>query len=142
MRKYREVKSLDVREVEEILGCYRSIRPPHHMIFTQETVTKQVDGSIYYRGLQPRFRGDVMVLTKDAIDESVVHEALHANFGVGEAIATPLAKIFIWRARILKQFPLVKSLVQREVRYQKCPGCEEFKELHTKYAGRAEHYKL
>lgn len=133
---------MNIREVEEILGMYRSIRPPHHMILAQEKVVQQVNGSIYYRGLQPRQRGDVMVLTPDTIDETVIHEALHANFGVGEAITTPLAKILVWKARILKQFPLVKSLVQKEVRYQKCGGCEEFKELHTKYGGRAEHYKL
>ena len=83
-----------------------------------------------------------MVLTPDMIDETVLHEAIHADFGVGEVIANPLAKILVWKARILKQFPLVKSLVQRELHYQKCGGCEEFKELHTKYSNRASHYKM
>lgn len=133
---------MNIREVEDILGCYRSIRPPHHMIFTQEQVIQRVNGSIYYRGLQPTHRGDIMVLTPDMIDETVVHEALHANFGVGEAITTPLAKVLIWKARLLNSFPLAKHLIRRPLDYQRCSGCEEFRELHTKYSGRAEHFKL
>lgn len=133
---------MEVREIEEILGLVRFLQAPKNLIITNEPVYQAVNGQIFYRGLQPKRTGSSMVLTPQANDETVLHEALHANFGVGEAIATPLAKILVWKARILKQFPLVKSLVQREVRYHKCDGCEEFSALHTKYSGRAEHYKL
>lgn len=130
---------MNVTEVEEILGMSR-LPKPKHLIFAQEEVVQKLNHSIYYRGLQPKWRGDVMVLTPSAVDETIPHEALHC-LGFGELVAGIGGKVLAWKARVLKSFPLVKSLVQKNVKYTKCSGCEEFKELHTKYANRVEHYK-
>lgn len=137
--------ALGIRDVENILGLHRGLRPPRHVLMTQEHIVERVNGCIVFRGMQPKARRDVMVLTPDADAETVVHETLHANFGIGEAVAYPLARLLVaprnWARATLGIFrngPVLPRL--RTVHYEKCTGCEEFKELHNMYGGRAEHY--
>lgn len=130
---------MELSEAEEILGCFRMMKAPRHLIMT-EPVHETVDGIAYFRGLQPKHRSDVVVLTTQATDETVPHELVHSNFGLGEIAAYPLGKILVWKYRVLKNLPMLKSIVAPPARYQKCSGCEEFGLLHQRYAGRAEHY--
>jgi len=135
------VVKLDIHEVEEILGMYRALKAPKHIIVTEEPVRQQLNGDIFYRGLAPKWRRDVIVLTPQAIPETVVHENLHANFGLGEEITYPLARLLIVKYNIIQLFPRLKRLLVRPVKYELCQGCEEFAELHTKYQGRALHFR-
>lgn len=131
-------ETVEIYEVEEILGAYPFMPKPKHVIVVKEPVREWVDGYLYFRGLQPKFRSDVIVLTPQATDETVLHETLHA-LGLGEFGASLLGKLLIRKYEVLGK-GLLGSLLFGEVKYVKCSGCEEFRVLHEKYAGRAEHY--
>jgi len=120
------------------LGLYR-VPKPQHVIVVTEPVERHFDGVIYYRGLQPTERGDTIVLTPQAIDETVLHEIIHMALGFGEMGTTLLGKVMVAKYRVLRNFPLLKSFLQREVKYKKCGGCQEFPRVHQ-YGGRVEHY--
>ena len=128
---------MEISEVEEILGLYRFPKP-QHIIAVREPVERRLDGVIYYRGLQPRDRSDTIVLTPQSIDETVPHEIMH-TLGLEEVGATLLGRVMVVKYRVLKNLPLLKSFLQREVKYQKCSGCQEFQRAHQ-YGGRVEHY--
>lgn len=128
---------MDIKDIEEMLGYTRFLPLPKHIIITNEPVTMKVDGEIKFRGLQPKFRKDTIILTPDKNSEAVFHEIIH-TFGFGENIAYPLGKI-LDRINQIKQ---KISPFKHEVKYQKCNYCKEFETLHTKYQGRAEHYVL
>lgn len=129
---------MEIYEVAEILGAYPLIPKPQHVIIVREPVREQVDGYLYFRGLQPKFRSDVIVLTPQATDETVLHETLH-SLGFGELGATVLGKILIRKYEMFGR-GILGNLLFGPVEYVKCHGCEEFKLLHEKYSGRAEHY--
>jgi len=128
---------MDISQVEEILGLYR-VPKPQHVILVRESVEKHLDRVIYYRGLAPTDRNDVIVLTPQTIDETPLHEIMH-TLGFGELGATLLGRVMVAKYRVLRNFPLLKSFLQREVKYQKCSGCQEFPKAHQ-YEGRVEHY--
>jgi hypothetical protein len=111
----------------------------HHLIVVNEDVREKLDGMAYFKGLQPKHRSDVFVLTPQASDETVPHELVHA-LGLGELAAYPLGRMMVWRYRVLRNLPTLKSLVSSPVEFRKCSGCEEFRLLHERYAGRAEHF--
>lgn len=129
---------MEIYEVEEILGAYPLIPKPRHVLIVKEPVREWVDGYRYYRGLQPTFRSDVIVLSAQATDETVLHEVMH-SLGFGELGASLLGKLLIKKYEVLGRGFLGDS-IWGSVRYAKCQGCEEFKALHEKYAGRVEHY--
>ncbi|GAI48435.1 unnamed protein product, partial [marine sediment metagenome] len=83
---------------------------------------------------------DCFIKYPKANSETVIHEVIHANFGFGEEVTQPLAKIMDLKQRMMARFPLVKGLLTRGINYQKCGSCEEFNALHTKYGERTEHY--
>ncbi|MEM2618758.1 MAG: hypothetical protein QW356_04655 [Candidatus Hadarchaeales archaeon] len=125
-----------VEEVAEILGLYRILPPPAHILLTHERIT---DGGIF-AGLQPKGRGDIVVLGGDASPETVIHETLH-TMGFGEELAYPLAQLMVVKYEVVSKFPLLKQLLTRPVSYRKCDQiCKEFELAHTKYAGRVEHW--
>jgi hypothetical protein len=128
---------MDISEVEEILALYR-VPKPQHIIVVTEPVSRHLDGVVYYRGLQPGERNDTIVLTSQAIDETVLHEVMHC-LGFGEMGANFLGKVMVTKYRVLRNFPLLKSFLQREVKYQKCGGCQVFPKAHQ-YGDRVEHY--
>lgn len=131
---------MQIEDIEEILGLARFLTVPKHLIKINEPTYQETNGKIFFRGLQPKKRGDVVVLTPQANSETVLHECVHSTFGFGEEITYPLAKIMDIKQKIIGRFPLVKGILTKKVNYQKCSGCEEFSQLHEKYKGRAEHF--
>jgi len=129
-----------LNEVESILGCFHMLGSPKHLIMIKEPVHEQVDGFAYFKGIQPKHRRDTIVLTPHASDETVPHEMVHADLGLGELAAYPMGRVLVWKYRMLRNFPAIKSMVSKPVKYQKCSGCGEFELLHQRYGGRAEHY--
>jgi len=129
---------MDIVEVAEILSAYR-LPKPQHILIVKEPVYERVDGILFYRGLAPAGRSDVIVLTPDALPETVLHETLH-NLGFGELVASLGGKILIRKYQFLKKHPILKELATRKVIYRKCEGCSEFRLVHSKYAGRVLHY--
>ncbi len=131
---------MQLTEVEEILGCYGMLGAPMHMIMVNEPVRERLDGVMaYFRGLQPKHRSDTIVLTPQAVPETVPHELVH-TMGLGEMAAYPLGRVLVWKYRLLRNVPVLGSALARQVRYKKCGGCDEFALLHQQYAGRAEHF--
>lgn len=130
---------MELAEVESVLGCFSTLRVPRHLVMIKEPVTEQMDGIAYFRGLQPRHRSDVIVITPQATPETVVHEVVHAQFGFGELMTYPLARAWARKYYLLRSI-CPPCLQKKRVEYQKCSGCEEFSLLHERYAGRAEHY--
>ena len=126
---------MTIQEIEEMLGYTRFLPLPKHIIITKEPVSMKLDGEIRFRGLQPKFRSDTIILTPDANPETVFHEIVH-TLGFGENVAYPLGKLLDRINQIKRQIPF-----KRNVKYERCNYCEEFKVLHEKYQGRAEHYK-
>jgi len=112
---------------------------PQHVLIVKEPVYEQVNGKLYFRGVAPKHRNDVIVLAEHAIPETVVHEVCH-NYGFDEALTDIIAKRLIKKYEFLKKFPTLKSLLFRKPKYQLCQSCGEFKLLHTKYKNRVEHW--
>ena len=129
---------LSIEQIEEMLGYSRFLPLPENIIITKEPVYAKVDGVVLFRGLQPKFKKDTIILTPHATSETVFHEIVH-TLGFGEKVAYPLGKLLDLKYKIRKNLPMV---LKRNVNYEKCNGCEEFVELHTNYADKAEHYRL
>lgn len=128
---------MELSEIEEVLGCFSALRAPENLLVVTEPVTERVDGLAYFRGLSPKHRNDTIVITPQATPETVVHETLHAQFGLGELATYPLAKAWVQKYFLTRFLPVLGG---RKVKYQRCAGCEDFRLLHERYAGRAEHY--
>jgi len=125
---------VDITDIERILGLRRLVYPPRHVIIVRERVVERLNSELVriYRGIAPKGEKDVIIITPDAIEETVVHEALHKNYGVGEVVAYPLARVLLF----------TKGWIPLKVRYRLCAECEEFKELHEEYGRKANHYVL
>lgn len=130
---------MELAEIEEVLGCFSLLRAPLHLLVVKEPVHEQIDGMAYFRGLSPKHRNDTIVVTPQATPETVVHEAIHAQSGLGELATYPLARAWVKKYNLLRAICL-PCLRKNRVKYHKCSGCEEFKLLHERYTGRAEHY--
>lgn len=122
-----------IEEVEEILG--RTWLPkPAHIIMVLEPVAEVKDGAVFYRGVSQRF-GDVIVLTPQAAFDTPIHELLHSMGLASEFLVRVISKALALKAQV---WP---APFAERPRYQLCSGCEEFRVLHEKYAGRALHYR-
>lgn len=131
---------MELSEVENILGSYPVLGSRvNNLIIIKEGVHERINGMAYFKGLQPKHRSDVFVMTQQASDETVPHELSH-TFGFGELAAYPIGRVMIWKHRVLNNFPTLKSHAASPVKFRKCSGCEEFALLHQRYAGRAEHF--
>jgi len=133
---------MEINEVSEILGLFRALMAPQHVFITDEAVKEEVDGQVYFRGLQPRAQRDVIFLTRDADASSPIHEAVHAQFNLGEIGTGAVTRVLLAKARFIQSHPMLKDVApQRKPEYQECPGCAEFPLAHSpKYAGRVKHY--
>lgn len=133
---------MEIDEVSEILGLFRGLRVPQHVFITDEEVREKIDGQrVFYRGLQPRSRGDTIFLARDSNFSTPIHEAVHAQTNLGELGTEVITNALLVRYRFMKNHPRLRDLARREVRYQRCPGCQEFHVAHSpQYAGRVEHY--
>jgi hypothetical protein len=125
---------VDIREVEEVLGAFRVLRPPKYVFMTSEPLT---DG--LYAGLQPKWRSDVIVLGAHATPVTVIHETLH-TMGFGETLAYPLAELLARKLELQERFPLIRSLTGVKPRYERAEDWGEFAEAAEKYKGRIELY--
>jgi len=131
---------VEISEVSEILGLFRGLRVPRHVFITSEAVHERVNGHVYYRGLQPVRRPDTIFLSRDADESSPIHEAVHAQTGLGELGTEVISGILVAKYRFLRDRPLIRGLVQRPLGYVRCRGCEEFREAHSSFQERVEHY--
>ena len=103
---------MDIKEVERVLRCTRFLPLPKHVIIIDEPVTEKFSHHVIrYAGLTPKWRRDTIILTSLADEETIIHETLHAGFGLGEVGATVLGKLLKWRAKF-RVFPRL-----REFRY-------------------------
>ena len=103
----------------------------------------------FYKGLQPKWRRDVIVVTPQGDEETVLHETLHANYGAPEPVAAWGGKILVIKSKLLNMFPTVKDLFLafrgRDVHYQRCYGCQLCNNLqdmfiHAPPGAKPEHY--
>jgi len=139
---------LTKKEVQEIFNNYYVVDPPKHVFMLEKpTITFSKEGHFsFFKGLQPKWRRDVIILTPDADDETVIHEALHANYETEEFITSRLGKLMVLKHRFLRKLNR-GSLRKRDVRYIECKGCNlcsNLKELliHPPLKARPKHWIL
>jgi len=112
-------------EIESILSKYYVVSPPKHVFMLERPAVAFTDGLAFFRGLAPSWRKDVAIITPQGSDETVLHEALHNNFGLSEIITDRAAKVLIMKHRFMERHPLIKDLTpKRRVHYELCHGCK------------------
>jgi len=133
---------MNIQEVSDILSACRFLRAPKHVFITDEPVHD--DQGAHFRGLQPKKRGDTIFLANAADISTPVHEAWHAQSGLGEATAYPVGNILARKYNLLKKFPQLKKIISKKVRYRRATKAETKKEFPdaTKYGTRVRHYIL
>jgi len=134
---------MNIKEVSEILGLCRFLRAPRHVFIAKEPVYEEWDSKVFFRGLQPKERRDVIFLSSQADASTVGHEAWHAMTGLGELTADPVGRLVALKYEIIRQFPRLKALLTRRVVYRRVSPEEEVEFPQVKrYRGRVEHYIL
>lgn len=134
---------MQISEVSEILGLCRFLRVPKHVFITDEKVWAQEDGITHYRGLQPKSKSDSMFLTAQADESTPIHEAIHAMMGLDEFGTDILTRAVMRKNEVIRNFPMLKSLMRREVKYRKVESSEEYPWAHQpRFQQRVEHYVL
>jgi len=131
---------MNISEVSEILGLCHALVAPQHVFITEETLIGKMNHMASFRGLQPRARGDVIFLGKDADSTTPIHETLHAQFGFEEALTVPLTRIIHRKYEIVSKFPLLKNILMKPIKYKECFGDCEFPVHGEKYKNRVRHY--
>jgi len=131
------VVKIQIEEVEEILnssGLLALLAPKHVFITDEEIVQHMGQEVVHFRGVAPRNRRGIMVLSKAADVTTVPHEWIHSALGLGEAIAYPFGSLYAKLYEVKKRF---KFLSERprifKVKYAKGSTPE-------KYKGRVKHY--
>lgn len=116
-----------IAEVESILSKYYVVQPPKHLLMLDRPAVGFMDGLCFFKGLQPKWRRDIVIIAPQGDDETVLHEAVHANFGFEEALTDKLGKILVLKHRVIESMPRLKQLWTtfrgRRIRYEPCPGC-------------------
>lgn len=129
---------ITIEEVERVFETHPWIKPPKHIILVLEPV-EMIDkkyGLLLFRGLQPSWRRDTIVLVAPlATEETVIHETLH-TYGFGETVTHLFSK------PLLNFRKTIPPIIKRRVKYKECHYCEEFKIVHTKYKDKMKHYVL
>lgn len=133
---------MDINEVSEILGLCHFLRAPKHVFITEETVSSKEDGVTYYRGLQPKYKGDSIFLSAQMDQSTPIHETIH-TYGIDELGTDVLTRIILRKNKILQNFTLLKDLTKKKLIYEKVESSSEYPEAHMeKFKGRVEHYVL
>lgn len=87
---------MDIKEVEKLLktsGFFTQLLMPKHIILIDEPVTENFSHQLtQYAGLQPKWRKDIIIITKLGNSETVYHEWAH-TLGFGELGANLIGKI-------------------------------------------------
>lgn len=119
-------KKLSIEEIETIFEEYRIIQPPKHIVIIDAYFDLPEDdtdpaGTIY-RGLSPNWRDDMIILSIEGDDETVIHECLHANYGTEEWFTYPAAE---WLVKKHKSENWLRKIPnsRRDVEYYQCKGC-------------------
>lgn len=134
-------EEMNIDEVTEILGLTRALIAPQHVFITEEGVSGEVDGRGSFRGLQPRARGDVIFMSKDADETTPIHETIHAQWGLEETLTKPLTRIIHAKYQFIKRFPVLKEILKKPVKYRQCSGDCAFPQAHSqKFKGRVQHF--
>jgi len=134
---------MDINEVTEILGLCYGLKAPQHIFITTERVSSQHNGQVFYRGLQPKTKGDSILLTADMDKTSPIHETIHASLGLGEPGTEVLTRLIIRKNNIITNFPRLKALLSKKLQYQEVHESGEYPDAHKpKFEGRVKHYIL
>lgn len=132
---------MEIEEVAQILGLCSFLRVPKHVFITDEPVRSKKNGETFYRGLQPKSRGDAIFITRDGDVTTPIHEAIHAQLGLGEPGTEILTRLILRKIRLARNFPILAA--QRIIRYRKVESSKEFSQAHDeRFIGRVEHYVL
>ena len=125
---------ITIHDVEEVLARHPFLKAPAHVIIVKEPIEyTQGVKKILFAGMSPSWRRDTIILSSLATQETVIHEVIH-TYGLGETAAWGIApRLYSIRRRL-------PNLFRRQVKYARCTGCEEYRVLHEKYSGRAEHW--
>ena len=115
---------MDIEEVEEILNSFPFFPKPKYVFMIEEDVKQRVDGELIFRGLAPKWRRDVIILTPRANKETVIHEFLH-TLGVGERGAYLLSRF------VAKFAEMRPAILGEKIKYKECSGCE-FQNAHLR----------
>lgn len=132
---------VNIQEVSDILGVCRFLMAPKHIFITDEPVYEDTDGKTFFRGLQPKSRGDVIFLSAQSDLTTVPHESWHAMTGLGELTAYPVGRMVAAKYELVKKFPRLKALISRRAEYRRSEESVEFPQA-ARYRGRVEHYTL
>jgi hypothetical protein len=124
---------MDISEVEALLNSLRllGLVAPQHVFITDEPITAEVDGKLFFRGLAPA-GGSAIVLSKHADVTTAPHELVH-TLGLGEFAADMIGKLAALKYNVSKGLPF-SSFRLKEVRYQ------EVDDLPSQFKGRVKHY--
>jgi len=122
---------MDISEVEELLRSLKllGLVAPQHIFITDEPITAEVDGKIFFRGVAP-LSGSAIILSRDADITTVPHEIAH-TLGFGELAADIIGKIAALKYSTFRGIPLPKIM---EVRYR------EVDDVPPHLKGRVRHY--
>jgi len=119
-------QNLSIDEIEAIFEEYRVIQPPKHIIvydcYIELPYDEEDPAGTIYRGLQPNWRDDMIILSVEGDDETVIHEALHANYGTEEWFTYPAGE---WLIKKYRGEGLIGKLPhsRRVIKYDLCKGC-------------------
>lgn len=144
---------IDKKSIEKIFSRYYVVDPPKHVIVLDKpAVSLHGETMVAYRGLQPKWRGDVVIITPQGDEETILHETLHAQFLAGEPLAHIGGKILVVKHRLLERSSFLSNIFQirhrgRNVNYQQCSSCSLCDDLtqlrlYTPQGARPKHYVL
>ena len=121
--------------IEEVFAKYYVIDPPKNILVLDKPAVSMHGQTLlsFYRGLQPKWRGDVIILSPQGNDETLIHETLHAQYFSSEPLANIGGKILVVKYRMAKRFKRlfvrqkkrlsVRMRKGRNVNDQLCSGC-------------------
>lgn len=134
---------MDIAEVSEILGLCSFLKAPQHVFITDERVSSHDNGVTFYRGLQPKAKGDSIFLTGDQDHTSPIHETVHASLGLGEPGTELVTRIILRKNQVLQQRPLLRQRLSKHVVYTEVFESAEYPKAHAQeYRGRVHHFVL
>lgn len=130
---------MSIDELEELLSYSRIL--PQNVVLVKEQVTVSEDKKVLLKGLQPFQRRDTIVLTPQASTDTPFHEIVHMLGVQNELVAEVLGRFMARKYQFLKRRQRLASLLRRDVEYELCSGCQEFRKVHEQDE-RLEHYSL
>ena len=144
---------IGLNELEKIFSRYYVVDPPKNvLVLDKPTVSLHGETIVAYRGLQPKWRGDVIIITPQGDEETVIHETLHAQFLAGEPLAHLGGKFLIIKHRLIEKGGRFANFFKirhrgRTVEYQQCNGCSLCGDLtqlklYAPQGAKPRHYKL